>query len=75
LLLLLSLLPLFCCAVHVSTEECTGNVDKPVVMGADVVAYWSLAPGSRAVLGSEEFSATVGRYAFYFSTLDNKLEF
>ncbi|CAM9697040.1 unnamed protein product [Scytosiphon promiscuus] len=61
--------------VHVTTEECTGNTEKPVAMGADFVAYRSLSPGAPAVRGSEDFSATLGRYVFYFSTPENKMEF
>lgn len=58
-----------------TTPECTGNTNKAVVRGADVVAYRSLEPGHHAVYGSEEFSCVYGRYLFYFSTLENKLEF
>eukprot|EP00752_Nemacystus_decipiens_P016488 g14739.t1 len=61
--------------VHVTTPECTGDTSKAVAHGADVVAYWSLEPGHHAVFGSEEFSALYGRYLFYFSSLENKLEF
>lgn len=58
-----------------TTPECTGNTGKAVVRGADVVAYWSIEPGHHAVYGSKEFSSRFGRYLFYFSSLENKLEF
>lgn len=62
-------------AVHVTTPECTGDTRKAVARGADVVAYWSIEPGHHAVYGSKEFSSVYGRYLYFFSSLENKLEF
>lgn len=62
-------------AVHVTTEECTGDTSKPVALGADVVAYRSLRAGEPAVFGSQSLSVVYGRYLFFFSTLENKQEF
>lgn len=62
-------------AVHVTTEECTGDTSKPVVLGADVVAYRSLRAGQPAVMGSDSLSVVYGRYLFYFSTLENQQKF
>lgn len=61
--------------VHVTTQECTGDTTKAVMLGVDVVAYRSLSVGQHAVHGLKEYSSVYGQYLFYFSSLENKLVF
>lgn len=59
----------------VTTMICSGDRSLPVLEGTDVVAYFSLEPGSRAVKGSAQHISEYLGYLFYFSSKENKLVF
>lgn len=57
------------------TGVCTDAAAGPVLDGADVVAYRSLASGANATYGSAENAATYAGYTFYFATAANRAAF
>lgn len=57
------------------TSSCLAAAAGPVLEGADVVAYFSLAAGSAATYGAASLNATYGGYDFYFSTAANRDDF
>lgn len=64
--------------VTVSADDdtnCISGTAGPAVSGYDVVAYWSLASGSDAVLGHVNHSADWGNYTFYFASDANRAAF
>ncbi|CAN0059885.1 unnamed protein product [Ascophyllum nodosum] len=58
-----------------TTAICTGDVSKPVLDGADFVAYFSLDPDSAGVYGTEDYVATYNGYSFWFISEENKALF
>ena len=44
----------------------------PVLGGADVVAYRSLQPGSRAIQGKPDIVAEYNSFRFWFSSVKNR---
>lgn len=58
-----------------STEDCTGDKTRPVLAGADVVAYWELEEGSKPVIGIGAVNATHNGYIFFFSSVENRKAF
>lgn len=58
-----------------TTAQCCGDLSQPVLMGADLVAYFSLEEDEGAIFGVWEYQAMYGGYRFVFSTEENKALF
>lgn len=54
------------------TDICTGDTTLPVLLGVDLVAYFSLEESESAVFGSEDYASTYNGYLFYFSSAENQ---
>lgn len=57
------------------TRDCSGDKHRPVLAGADVVAYRRLEMGSQPVMGFKKISATYRSYMFFFATVGNMKTF
>ncbi len=71
-LILAALLPMLSSAADPVIYE---HRKKGAVKGADVVAYWSLEPGSEAVLGSDEFTHEWRGATWKFANAENLARF
>lgn len=54
------------------TYICTGDTTVPVLMGVDLVAYFSLEKDAPAVFGSKYYTSIYNGYLFYFSSAENQ---
>ena len=54
------------------TTYCADPMAGPVLRGVDVVAYRSLRPLEKAVMGEARFQARHGSYNFYFRSSSNR---
>lgn len=61
--------------VGYTTSQCAGDVELPVLNGADLVAYYSLEDDEAAVFGDAGFSSEFNGYKFYFASEENKALF
>ena len=52
--------------------EFCNEAQSPVLGGADVVAYRSLQPGSRAIQGKPDIVAEYNNFRFWFSSVKNR---
>lgn len=57
------------------TSDCVGDRRRPVLAGADVVAYRRLEEGSNPVMGFKHINASYRGYLFFFATLGNQKAF
>ena len=55
-----------------SSAEFCNEAQSPVLGGADVVAYRSLQPGSRAIQGKPDIVAEWNSFRFWFSSSKNR---
>ena len=69
LLLVISLL--MSLTTNAADPEIYSHKKKGAIKGADVVAYWSLAPGEAAVTGSDEFTHQWRGATWKFANADN----
>lgn len=58
-----------------TTAQCAGDLSLPVLMGADLVAYFSLEEHGEAIFGFADYEAVYGGYRFLFSSAENKALF
>lgn len=57
------------------TEECTGDMQRPVLAGSDLVEYWRLEEGSKPTKGYREINSTYNGYLFLFASAANQHAF
>ena len=56
---------------YVGLSVCV-DTEQPVMNGYDLVSYFQMDADSSPLVGVEEFSATSGKFTYYFSSQSNK---